>query len=57
MLAVNAASMKFFRGVSCVSLFKKNFSVSRFTDVLQKDFFMTGRKPGIVFNQQKEQAV
>ena len=34
MLAVNAASMKFFRVVSCFSLFKKNPSVTSFTDAL-----------------------
>ncbi len=31
---MNGASMKFFRVVSCFSLFKKNSSVTSFTDVL-----------------------
>ncbi len=36
MLAVNAASMKFFRVVSCFSLFKKNPSVTSFTEGLPR---------------------
>jgi hypothetical protein len=35
MLAVIAASMKFFRVVSCFLLFKKNLSVTSFNEVLQ----------------------
>ncbi len=45
MLAVNAASMKFFRVVSCFSLFKKDFSVSSITDRLQKALQLLGTEP------------
>ncbi len=34
MPAVNATAMKFFRVVSCFSLFKKNPSVTSFTEAL-----------------------
>jgi len=45
MLAVKAASMKFFRVFSCFSLFKKNFPVTGFTDPL---LFSANKLRGII---------
>ena len=39
MLAVNAASMNFFRVILCLLLFQKNSSVTSFTDDTLPEFF------------------